>query len=110
MKQDKNKGKQLIRNSTAEFLIFTGQAGELIMFIFDYSYRWFYEDGFGKHYQILNLPESFDEAQTVYITACLLKFYQQLRIYEEKSYDFQPFNLEKARSVYIMYPKFWTGD
>jgi hypothetical protein len=28
MKQDKDKGKQLIRNSTAEFLIFTGQAGE----------------------------------------------------------------------------------
>ncbi len=27
MKQDINKGKQLIRNSTAEFLIFTGQAG-----------------------------------------------------------------------------------
>ena len=28
MKQDKDKGKRLIRNSTAEFLIFTGQAGE----------------------------------------------------------------------------------
>jgi hypothetical protein len=28
MKKDKNKGKQLIRNSTAEFLIFTGQADE----------------------------------------------------------------------------------
>ena len=28
MKQDKDKGKQLIRNSTAEFLIFTGQAGK----------------------------------------------------------------------------------
>lgn len=28
MKQDKDKGRQLIRNSTAEFLIFTGQAGE----------------------------------------------------------------------------------
>mgnify|MGYP003565402061 CR=1 FL=1 len=27
MKQDKDKGKYLIRNSTAEFLIFTGQAG-----------------------------------------------------------------------------------
>jgi len=26
--QDKDKGKQLIRNSTAEFLIFTGQSGE----------------------------------------------------------------------------------
>jgi hypothetical protein len=28
MKEDKDKGKRLIRNSTAEFLIFTGQAGE----------------------------------------------------------------------------------
>lgn len=28
MKQQKEKGKQLIRNSTAEFLIFTGQTGE----------------------------------------------------------------------------------
>ncbi len=28
MKQDKDNGKRLIRNSTAEFLIFTGQAGE----------------------------------------------------------------------------------
>ena len=28
MNQDKDKGRQLIRNSTAEFLIFTGQAGE----------------------------------------------------------------------------------
>jgi len=28
MKQDKDKGKQLTRNSTAEFLIFTGQASE----------------------------------------------------------------------------------
>ncbi|MFH0784220.1 MAG: virulence RhuM family protein [Pseudomonadota bacterium] len=28
MKQDKDKGKHLIRNSTAEFLIFAGQAGE----------------------------------------------------------------------------------
>ena len=69
--------------------------------IFDYSYRWFYEDGFGKDYQILNLPKSFDEAQTVYITACLLKFYQQLRIYEEKSDDFKPFNLEKPLWVFV---------
>ena len=28
MKQDQDKGKRLIRNSTAEFLIFTGQAGD----------------------------------------------------------------------------------
>ena len=69
--------------------------------VFDYSYRWFYEDGFGKDYQILNLPESFEETQSVYMTACLLKFYQQLRIYEEKAKDFEPFNLEKPLWVFV---------
>jgi superfamily II DNA or RNA helicase len=69
--------------------------------LFDYSYRWFYEDGFGKDYQILNLPASLQETQSVYLTACLLKFYQQLRIYEEKKVEFQPFNLEKPLWVFV---------
>ena len=69
--------------------------------IFDYSYRWFYEDGFGKDYQILNLPESFAETQFIYMTACLLKFYQQVRIYEEKTKEFEPFNLEKPLWVFV---------
>ena len=69
--------------------------------LFDYSYRWFYEDGFGKDYQILNLPESFEEIQYTYMTACLLKFYQQLRIYQEKATDFEPFNLEKPLWVFV---------
>jgi len=69
--------------------------------VFDYSYRWFYEDGFGKDYQILNLPKSFKETQSIYMTACLLKFYQQLRIYEEKNKDFEPFNLEKPLWVFV---------
>ena len=69
--------------------------------VFDYSYRWFYEDGFGKDYQILNLPTSFEETQAVYLTACLLKFYQQLRIYEEKNQAFTPFNIEKPLWVFV---------
>ena len=69
--------------------------------LFDYSYRWFYEDGFGKDYQILNLPGSFEETRWAYITACLLKFYQQLRIYEEKSQEFEPFNLEKPLWIFV---------
>lgn len=69
--------------------------------VFDYSYRWFYEDGFGKDYQILNLPQSFEEMRVLYMTACLLKFYQQLRIYEEKARDFTPFNLEKPLWVFV---------
>ncbi|MBK9622562.1 MAG: DEAD/DEAH box helicase family protein [Candidatus Obscuribacter sp.] len=69
--------------------------------IFDYSYRWFYEDGFGKDYQILNLPGAFEEAQSLYLTACLLKFYQQLRIYEHQRILFEPFNLEKPLWVFV---------
>ncbi|MDY0223481.1 MAG: DEAD/DEAH box helicase family protein, partial [Desulfobacterium sp.] len=69
--------------------------------VFDYSYRWFYEDGFGKDYQILNLPKSFDETKAVYLTACLLKFYQQLDIYEDKSEDLNPFNIEKPLWVFV---------
>lgn len=69
--------------------------------IFDYSYRWFYEDGFGKDYQILNLPESFEETQSIYMTACLMKFYQQLRVYQERTTDFKPFNIEKPLWVFV---------
>ncbi|HXH23703.1 MAG TPA: DEAD/DEAH box helicase family protein, partial [Vicinamibacterales bacterium] len=69
--------------------------------LFDYSYRYFYEDGFGKDYQILNLSKSFEHTQTIYLTACLLKFYQQLRIYEERRVEFAPFNLEKPLWVFV---------
>jgi hypothetical protein len=69
--------------------------------IFDYSYRWFYEDGFGKDYQILNLAKGFDQVQSIYLTACLLKFYQQLRIYEAKKIELIPFNIEKPLWVFV---------
>lgn len=69
--------------------------------LFDYSYRWFYEDGFGKDYQILNLPDAHQETQSMYMTACLLKFYQQLRIFKDRSIDFKPFFLEKPLWVFV---------
>lgn len=73
--------------------------------VFDYSYRWFYEDGFGKDYQILNMPSTFAQVQFAYLTACLLKFYQQLRIYEElgenRNSPLLSFNLEKPLWVFV---------
>ena len=69
--------------------------------LFDYSYRWFYEDGFGKDYQILNLPESFEETKAIYLTACLLKYYQQLRLYQEQRRDYESFHIEKPLWVFV---------
>lgn len=69
--------------------------------LFDYSYRWFYEDGYGKDYQIYNLPKTFEETKFIYLTGCLLKYYQQLRIYEERKASFAGFNLEKPLWVFV---------
>ena len=72
--------------------------------LFDYAYRWFYGDGFGKDYQILNLPASSEivsQPKTLYLTACLLKFYQQLRIYQENRHTLTAFNPEKPLWVFV---------
>lgn len=69
--------------------------------LFDYSYRWFYEDGYGKDYQIFNIPETFESVQYTYLVGSLLKYYQQLLLYQEKFRDFLPFNLEKPLWVFV---------
>ncbi|WP_306253497.1 DEAD/DEAH box helicase [Parvularcula sp. IMCC14364] len=69
--------------------------------LFDYSYRYFYEDGYGKDYRIFNLPRTFDELQFSYLTACLLAYYQQLRLYEDKNVEFDGYNIEKPLWVFV---------
>ena len=52
--------------------------------LFDYSYKYFHEDGYGKDYLILNLREERLAAQRqLYLTACLLAFYQQKRLFAD---------------------------
>lgn len=70
--------------------------------LFDYSYRHFYGDGYGKQSQILNLqanPNAQDEFR--YLVASLLSYYQQLRLFEEQKASFKPFNLEKPLWVFV---------
>ncbi len=70
--------------------------------LFDYSYRWFYGDGFGKDYQILNLEDdSNPEWMASYLTACLLAFFQQQRLYREHEAAFRPFNLERPLWIFV---------
>ncbi|MCW5969754.1 MAG: DEAD/DEAH box helicase family protein [Blastocatellales bacterium] len=70
--------------------------------LFDYSYRWFYGDGFGKDYQILNLEgDSNAEWMARYLTACLLAFFQQQRLYREREAAFRPFNLERPLWIFV---------
>ena len=70
--------------------------------LFDYSYKYFYGDGFGKDYRILNLADDSNEEQrTLYLTACLLAFYQQQRLFRDKAGDFRAFLLENPLWVFV---------
>jgi hypothetical protein len=70
--------------------------------LFDYSYKYFYRDGYGKEYRILNLADDRDEEiRSLYLTACLLSFFQQLRLFKDKSGEFARFNLEKPLAIFV---------
>ena len=70
--------------------------------LFDYSYKYFYRDGFGKDYRILNLSDDSDqEKRLLYLTACLLAFYQQQKLYRDKAPEFRPFLLETPLWVFV---------
>lgn len=70
--------------------------------LFDYSYRYFYGDGFGKDYQILNLDEGTQQNHLeLYLIACLLSFFQQQRLYREQGATFRPFNIEKPLWIFV---------
>ena len=68
----------------------------------DYSYRYFYGDGFGKDYQILNLdPGTQQNHLELYLVACLLSFFQQQRLYREQGGSFRPFNIENPLWIFV---------
>lgn len=69
--------------------------------LFDYSYRYFYEDGYGKDYRIFNIPAKQTDHEFLYLSACLLSFYQQLRLYRERKLQYAAYNLEKPLWVFV---------
>ena len=70
--------------------------------LFDYSYRFFYNDGFGKDFNILNLAEEHeDETRPLYLTACLLAFYQQCRRFGDGGAALVPYLLESPLMVFV---------
>jgi hypothetical protein len=72
--------------------------------LFDYSYKFFYEDGYGKESLILNMSgEAYEQADNArkYFTACLLGFYQQLWLWSTHRDKLTDFNIEKPLWVFV---------
>lgn len=70
----------------------------------DYSYRYFYADGFGKDYHILNLDaKTRSSKQDLYLTACLLTFFQQQLLFKNQNHEetFRDFNIAKPLWVFV---------
>ena len=70
--------------------------------VFDYSYRYFYGDGFGKDYQILNLDDATEQTGLDrYLTACLLAAYQQRRLFDDQQSQLRDFNIERPLWIFV---------
>ncbi|SFL74970.1 DEAD/DEAH box helicase family protein [Halanaerobium salsuginis] len=70
--------------------------------IFDYSYKFFYEDGYGKDYDILNLKESqLKEYNNNFLLANLVSFYEQKLLYQDEEQELAEYNLENPLLLFV---------
>jgi len=72
--------------------------------LFDYSYKYFYLDGYGKDFSVLNVKQakiSEQEFQESMFIANLLSFYEQLLVYEENKRLAIEYNLEKPLWIFV---------
>ena len=72
----------------------TAEYGKAIAF--DYSYRHFYNDGYGKDFHILNLMEDTTGEHTdKLLLANMLSFYEQQLVFKRESDALRRYNLDK---------------
>jgi len=74
--------------------------------IFDYSYKYFYNDGYGKDYFIANLknlsnPIPNHTFEEIMFTANLLDFYDQLKLFKAKQDLCKKYNIEKPLWIFV---------
>lgn len=69
--------------------------------LFDYSYHHFYDDGFGKDFQVLNLERAREDQAHDLLVGGLLTYYQQLELFKSRWREYRSFNLEKPLWVFL---------
>ena len=70
--------------------------------IMDYSYYYFYHDGFGKDFRVMNLEDAvYDEHKKLVILANLVSFYQQLKVFQTGENDMRDFLFDKPLWIFV---------
>jgi hypothetical protein len=70
--------------------------------LFDYSYKFFHGDGYGKDHYILNLSHVWTPEQTqLYLTGCILAFYQQKRLFQDRHKSIADYLLSDPLWIFV---------
>lgn len=69
--------------------------------LFDYSYRYFYGDGYGKTFRVLNLKKASAAKAHELMLGGLLVFYQQALLHKRHGEGVKPYNVEKPLWVLL---------
>jgi len=71
--------------------------------IFDYSYKYFYEDGYGKDFYVYNLKENTfsTDYKEIILSGNLLSFYEQALLYENKRDELKGYLIEKPLWAFV---------
>jgi hypothetical protein len=78
----------------------TAEYGKAI--VFDYSYKYFYGDGYGKDFHIVNLRQETTEEKTeTLLLGNLLSFYEQKRCFAEQADALRPYSLDDPLWVFV---------
>jgi hypothetical protein len=90
---------QIIGNGNTDLLHEYGRA-----ILFDYSYRHFYADGYGKDFSVFNIDasEGYSQYETrLLLTASLLGFYEQSVLFQKHEAALKTYNIEKPLWVFV---------
>lgn len=69
--------------------------------VFDYSYRYFYEDGYGKNFRILNVKHDEESQTETLLLANLLTFYEQCRYFKENTQAVRNYGLDAPLWIFV---------
>ena len=68
---------------------------------FDYSYRYFYGDGYGKNFRILNVRDDEETQTEILLLGNLLSFYQQRRYFKKNTNTVRTYGLDSPLWVFV---------
>ena len=68
---------------------------------FDYSYRYFYSDGYGKNFRILNVSDDEETQTETLLLGNLLSFYEQRRYFTQKTDAVRAYGLDSPLWAFV---------